>query len=392
MFGKINYPENDEENSYLTSEQVNMLMAADPKYKDKFEVARNMEDALDYNALAKESDAFDQRLPYDGATSKSLDIDGLPAANQISGSGVDGGFIQALLPFLPIIGQVLSPVIEGISSLFHKKGSGLDGDMPPVNASMLVREFVQENKDKLKEINDKIAMMPPKRAWKTLIEVGKDITQNVVSPIVGEKNAEQVANSIKFVPKGFMAILDKSKDLKSEGSGSMLTNVSLAEPVIKYALGKMGLRAEYTKYKPDLRGAGRVYGGKINWQKVRDWVKNALKGIANKALEVGAKKGTEMLSNPENIQKVGNIVSSLIDKFPLLSGSGFLKPPQRKGLGFMRPPNAGGKRPIDKLFEDKMHIIGGPDGIDPRLRKQYPSSSSGAKKKAPVGTFKVKLL
>ena len=57
MFGKVE----DNNDSYYTSEQLALLMAVDPDFKDKYEKEQDLKNQIDYEKLKEKSDKFDQR-------------------------------------------------------------------------------------------------------------------------------------------------------------------------------------------------------------------------------------------------------------------------------------------------------------------------------------------
>jgi hypothetical protein len=64
-----------EDDVYLDSDQVNLLLAADPMFKDRYEKQRDTENAVSLEDLKKTSDAYDRQLPYDGETVRQTDLD-----------------------------------------------------------------------------------------------------------------------------------------------------------------------------------------------------------------------------------------------------------------------------------------------------------------------------
>src|SRR5574344_1808549 len=137
MFGKIE----DDNDSYFTSEQIALLMAVDPDFKDKYEKEQDLKNQIDYERLNEKSDKFDQRMPLDGSTANMIDLDygesedsnnsnlgfsyvkdeksgkGIraPNADFANGSGVcapNGGALPALIP---IAAKVVAPLaVKGI--------------------------------------------------------------------------------------------------------------------------------------------------------------------------------------------------------------------------------------------------------------------------------------
>ena len=120
MFGKVE----DNNDSYYTSEQLALLMAVDPDFKDKYEKEQDLKNQIDYEKLKEKSDAFDQRMSLNGNTMNMLDLDygesessvsrqGIRAPNDCS-SGVcahNGGALPALIP---IAAKVVAPLVVKI--------------------------------------------------------------------------------------------------------------------------------------------------------------------------------------------------------------------------------------------------------------------------------------
>ena len=112
MFGKVE----DNNDSYYTSEQLALLMAVDPDFKDKYEKEQDLKNQIDYEKLKEKSDSFDQRMPLDGSTANMLDLDfgeseksgeGIRAPNGSGVSAPNGGALPALIP---IAAKVVAPL------------------------------------------------------------------------------------------------------------------------------------------------------------------------------------------------------------------------------------------------------------------------------------------
>ena len=121
MFGKVE----DNNDSYYTSEQLALLMAVDPDFKDKYEKEQDLKNQIDYEKLKEKSDAFDQRMPLDGSTANMLDLDYGESENSKEGQGIrapnacgrgvcapNGGALPALVP---IAAKIVAPLaVKGI--------------------------------------------------------------------------------------------------------------------------------------------------------------------------------------------------------------------------------------------------------------------------------------
>ena len=84
MFGKIE----DDNDSYFTSEQIALLMAVDPDFKDKYEKEQDLKNQIDYEKLNEKSDKFDQRMPLDGSTANMIDLDFGESQDSVEGKGI----------------------------------------------------------------------------------------------------------------------------------------------------------------------------------------------------------------------------------------------------------------------------------------------------------------
>lgn len=402
-FGKLE----QSDDSYLTSEQINMLMAIDPKFKDKYEQQRNVMDANDLNALT--GDSFDRRMPDNGSYSRMLDTDGLPneepSGSGVYGGGAEGGFLQALLPFAPLIGQLAAPLIDGITSLFRRRGSGMTS---PPNGGAIV-EFFTENADALKKIEQDIYKMKPKQAWNTLHSLAKDIARKLLeshpsmakhgSGFVGQLSDKMVD---RMFPKGFLKIVNSAKSTEGSGVESALTPAGLAEPIIRYALSKMVGSGEiqdkvYQQVKQKMRSGAGYCGNGFNFRKIFDFAKRSLKialpiikTLTGKAIDSGVAKDAisgvlgkfKVFQNNPNL---ANTVSNLAQQglkgatnmgFDKLSGEGADFEYEAEGEGMLKAPQSSGMlRPPQ--------IVGGPRTVNPKYRQ------GSGKKKSSVGKFKI---
>jgi hypothetical protein len=333
---------------YLTSEQVSMMMSMNPEYQMQYEQEMQQQDNIDFNALRSVSDAYDLRQPDTGATTRQLE--------KVS-SVKQGGFLQALLPFAPLIGQLVSPLISGLAGKLF--GRGMQG-------GAMFKQFVDENKDALKEMEVEIKMSNPKDAWKKLISVAKDI----ISSISGDVSDEEMNNIIhKLIPKGFIKTLITKKSGK--GLGRPLNNSDLAEPILRYSLNKMigdpmVAKKVMQQLKPNLRAGAGIYArGGLSFSSIFDIVKKGLKSalpvigqITGKLVDIGAKPAIHGLLNKFGVKNEGvknaiaDIGTEVLKKgtefgMNKLQGQGRI-PPQFYGMpnpnarGFTSPPNARG--------------------------------------------------
>jgi hypothetical protein len=185
-----------------------------------------------------QSDMNENPYDYQHAYPETLDeheFDSNGSGNQ------DGGFVQALLPLLPVLGSVLPSLISGIVNLFKKKGSGV---YPPNYRGGLggfnVNDYVKTRFNVLQGYEDELKnKMKGVNFWKYLKEILKKELFHILqtNPQIGnisEKVANQSIDKLfeQIFPSNFhKLILGKIK--KSESGGSIL------RPVGRYAIDEI---------------------------------------------------------------------------------------------------------------------------------------------------------
>jgi hypothetical protein len=353
-------PENQ---PYLTSEQINLMMAIQPDYQMKYETEMHQQDAIDFNALKRDSDPYDMRLPNDGATSRQLDLDDVMSDYK---KMKKGGFAWLPTIVAPLITSLVPELVKSVSGLIRKKGSGA-----------MFADFMSQNKDMLKSVEDEIRKSHPKNAWKLLLDNGKEIVKTILENTELGQKGEQYLNMIaekiinRVVPKGFNKVLQRK-----EGKGMMLpnegqlTNARMAEPVILYMLRKLigddqQARELLRRYKPKIRTGGEIFGGKLNFRKIMDFAKRAVKTILPLVSEAGKKALT-------NVADIGSkaLINGLVKKF-----SGSDKP---EGSGMPNPGYDMRPRPVIKRPEQVPNMVGSTGGFI-----KAPQNSSGGFISAP---------
>ena len=239
MFGKIE----DDNDSYFTSEQIALLMAVDPDFKDKYEKEQDLKNQIDYERLNEKSDKFDQRMPLDGSTANMIDLDygesetsgkGIRAPNAdfangsclmksnpsvdfVNGSGVcapNGGALPALIP---IAAKVVAPlavkgIFKGIKWIIKKiknkkkkkqeqkqqqqqqqqqqqtSGSGkcASGISAPNGGAIYntVMDYIKKHNPQFNKFSNDLMRMKNKQAWRNILKYGKNITKDILKDYV----------------------------------------------------------------------------------------------------------------------------------------------------------------------------------------------------------------
>ena len=240
MFGKIE----DDNDSYFTSEQIALLMAVDPDFKDKYEKEQDLKNQIDYEKLNEKSDKFDQRMPLDGSTANMIDLDfGSPddvdaklfqrRESQIStegkgirapnayGNGVcapNGG----ALPLLPIAAKVVAPlavkgIVKGIKWIIKKiknkkkkkqeqkqqqqqqqtSGSGISA---PNGGAIYntVLDYIKKHNPQFNKFSNDLMRMKNKQAWRNILKYGKNITKDILKDYVNNYLDDSTKSSLGY--------------------------------------------------------------------------------------------------------------------------------------------------------------------------------------------------
>ena len=322
MFGKIE----DDNDSYFTSEQIALLMAVDPDFKDKYEKEQDLKNQIDYEKLNEKSDKFDQRMPLDGSTANMIDLDfgeseksgeGIRAPNAY-GSGVcapNGG----ALPLLPIAAKVVAPlavkgIVKGIKWIIKKiknkkkkkqeqkqqqqqqqtSGSGkcASGISAPNGGAIYntVLDYIKKHNPQFNKFSNDLMRMRNKQAWRNILKYGKNITKDILKDYVNnDLDRAQLDKKIKrsfnkMVPYKFKKFIKGNIDNPSSfiEKERRLNNFSLAKPVIKYGINEVAGSGPISKkaYKEAMKHLMNNYSyygnGKLNWKKIGKIAKKGL--------------------------------------------------------------------------------------------------------------------
>ena len=299
MFGKIE----DDNDSYFTSEQIALLMAVDPDFKDKYEKEQDLKNQIDYERLNEKSDKFDQRMPLDGSTANMIDLDygeseksgqGIRAPNAdfangsclmksnpsvdfVNGSGVcapNGG----ALPLIPIAAKIVAPlavkgIFKGIKWIIKKiknkkkkkqeqkqqqqqqqqpqSGSGkcASGISAPNGGAIYntVMDYIKKHNPQFNKFSNDLMRMKNKQAWRNILKYGKNITKDILKDYVNNDfDRSQLDKKIKrsfnkMIPYKFKKFIKGNIDNPSSfiERERRLNNFSLAKPIIKYGVNEI---------------------------------------------------------------------------------------------------------------------------------------------------------
>jgi hypothetical protein len=350
-FGQIADPEQIEDDSYLTSEQFNLLLSIDPKYKDKYNERQQQVDAQEYQHLASMSDAYDMR---NDADSKLLDIKDVPMEEPDGGfvNPPNGGFPLAI----PLIAALAGPVISGITSLI--KGRGIAKGVRQDVIKNFVPDFLRKNRNALMDAEKRLqSAKHPKQFYRDAQNIVKGLARAVVEGSGQPADfAKKYANkySQKLYPKLFNQMLSKTS--KSEAlDGLAMNNATIALPVIKYVLQKIvgstnKAREIMKQIKPTLiNGSGMYADGGFSFKKIFGFAKKAI-GYALPFIKkvVGSDVGKNVIGSALNALlgkfKIGDVAKNLISSvantgISALTGSGRSPIDNRRYKTGFRPAN-----------------------------------------------------
>ena len=340
MFGKVE----DNNDSYYTSEQLALLMAVDPDFKDKYEKEQDLKNQIDYEKLKEKSDKFDQRLPLDGSTANMLDLDfgeseksgeGIRAPNAY-GSGVSAPNGGALPALIPIAAKVVAPlavkgIFKGIKWLVkkikNKKGKGVCAPNGGAIYNKVI-DYIKKNNPQFNKFSNDLMKMKSKQAWLNILKYGKNMTRDILKDYVDndfDKNQlnKKIKRSFnKMIPYKFKRMIksntgDPGSFIEKE---RRLNNFSLAKPVIKYGINEIAGSGPISKkaYKEALKHVMNNYGyygnGKLSWKKIG---KIAKKGLS-RALQYLKNFGDKFITG-DNIK---NKITDLLNNFEVLRDLG----------------------------------------------------------------------
>ena len=362
MFGKIE----DDNDSYFTSEQIALLMAVDPDFKDKYEKEQDLKNQIDYERLNEKSDKFDQRMPLDGSTANMIDLDygesetsgkGIraPNADFANGSGVcapNGG----ALPLIPIAAKVVAPlavkgIFKGIKWIIKKiknkkkkkqeqkqqqqqqtTGSGkcASGISAPNGGAIYntVMDYIKKHNPQFNKFSNDLMRMKNKQAWRNILKYGKNITKDILKDYVNnDLDRAQLDKKIKrsfnkMIPYKFKKFIKGNIDNPNSfiERERRLNNFSLAKPIIKYGVNEIAGSGPISKkaYKEAMKHLMNNYSyygnGKLNWKKIGKIAKKGLsralkflKGFGDKYITGDniKEKVIQLLNNFEVLKDLG---------------------------------------------------------------------------------------
>ena len=373
MFGKIE----DDNDSYFTSEQIALLMAVDPDFKDKYEKEQDLKNQIDYERLNEKSDKFDQRMPLDGSTANMIDLDygesqdsaegkGIraPNADFANGKGVcapNGG----ALPLIPIAAKIVAPlavkgIFKGIKWIIKKiknkkkkkqeqkqqqqqqqqqqtSGSGIctngkyaSGISAPNGGAIYntVMDYIKKHNPQFNKFSNDLMRMRNKQAWRNILKYGKNITKDILKDYVNNDfDRSQLDKKIKrsfnkMIPYKFKKFIKGNIDNPNSfiERERRLNNFSLAKPVIKYGINEIAGSGPISKkaYKEAMKHLVNNYSyygnGKLSWKKVG---KIAKKGLS-RALKFLKGFGDKYITG-DNIKEK---VVQLLNNFEVLKNLG----------------------------------------------------------------------
>lgn len=256
---------------WLNAEEYTLLQTLDPKFKRRFDVQAELMNRDNFRTYMNDNPTqYDLAVPRDGAP--ATDMSGLDevktaeADEPIVGSGVNsqsGGFLQALIPFIPLIASIAGPLIskglDGIMGLISKRGSGMARQM---DGAGILQEFWGQNLPQLKQMEDHLGGLNGKQFWKSIHAFVKQNLHELVprvanvSPAVAKHVVDMVVH--KMLPKKFIGLVNKEKTGK--GKGGRLDPASIVRPVVHHTLRCMlsnpeSADAVYKKIKGEIGGA-----------------------------------------------------------------------------------------------------------------------------------------
>ena len=351
MFGKIE----DDNDSYFTSEQIALLMAVDPDFKDKYEKEQDLKNQIDYEKLNEKSDKFDQRMPLDGSTANMIDLDFGESQESTEGKGIraPNAFGKGVcapnggaLPLLPIAAKVVAPlavkgIVKGIKWIIKKiknkkkkkqeqkqqqqqqqqqqSGSGISA---PNGGAIYntVLDYIKKHNPQFNKFSNDLMRMKNKQAWRNILKYGKNITKDILKDYVNnDLDRAQLDKKIKrsfnkMVPYKFKKFIKGNIDNPSSfiERERRLNNFSLAKPIIKYGVNEIAGSGPISKkaYKEAMKHLMNNYSyygnGKLNWKKIG---KIAKKGLS-RALKFLKGFGDKYITGDNIKEKVVNLLNN----------------------------------------------------------------------------------
>lgn len=326
-------PTYDEIQPWLNADEYILLASLDPSYKRVADVKADLLNQNNFNMyMAQKPDKYELSMPSDGADMGA--VAGLKEAvtgegTMMEGEGVEqeGGFLPALIPFLPMIGSVAMPLINkiigGISSIFRRKKKTVPvtpgAPVAPVtgqgiSGGALLSELLNQNIPYLQEVENTLKTGSGKQFWRTMDSFVADNAQQVLSRMHPEISGPVMKHAInmqqrRMLPKSFMEVVNSEKH---EGRGMMNSSptVKTIMPVMKWVLSKMVDKNQgrqlYKTMKPSLvneiakdeaSGGGLFAPNHRGNGKVGDWfgrMKRKAKDILLKVLPTVGKIATSV--------------------------------------------------------------------------------------------------
>ena len=362
MFGKIE----DDNDSYFTSEQIALLMAVDPDFKDKYEKEQDLKNQIDYERLNEKSDKFDQRMPLDGSTANMIDLDYGESQDSAEGKGIraPNAFGKGVcapnggaLPLIPIAAKVVAPlavkgIFKGIKWIIKKiknkkkkkqqqqqqqqqqqtSGSGkcASGISAPNGGAIYntVMDYIKKHNPQFNKFSNDLMRMRNKQAWRNILKYGKNITKDILKDYVNNDfDRSQLDKKIKrsfnkMIPYKFKKFIKGNVDNPNSfiEKERRLNNFSLAKPVIRYGINEIAGSGAISKkaYKEAMKHLMNNYSyygnGKLNWKKVGKIAKKGLsralkflKGFGDKYITGDniKEKVIQLLNNFEILKDLG---------------------------------------------------------------------------------------
>ena len=365
MFGKIE----DDNDSYFTSEQIALLMAVDPDFKDKYEKEQDLKNQIDYERLNEKSDKFDQRMPLDGSTANMIDLDYGESQDSAEGKGIraPNAFGKGVcapnggaLPLIPIAAKIVAPlavkgIFKGIKWIIKKiknkkkkkqeqkqqqqqqqqqqtSGSGkcASGISAPNGGAIYntVMDYIKKHNPQFNKFSNDLMRMRNKQAWRNILKYGKNITKDILKDYVNNDfDRAQLDKKIKrsfnkMIPYKFKKFIKGNVDNPNSfiERERRLNNFSLAKPVIKYGINEIAGSGPISKkaYKEAMKHLMNNYSyygnGKLNWKKVGKIAKKGLsralkflKGFGDKYITGDniKEKVIQLLNNFEVLKNLG---------------------------------------------------------------------------------------
>lgn len=292
---------------WLDAESLILLSQLDPSYKRKQEIEAQLQNQDNFrmysaenpDAYALSAPEFANQVPITRTTAYNDVTQGNPLGpGFMSGKGQDGGqsagFIQALLPFLPLIGSVVGPLVnEGAKALFGmlgpKRGKGISA---PNYGGMLM-----SNPEATADLERTLARHRGKPFWNQVRSAAVDQLEAMVpsiAPQVKPQMRKKIAEMTieKMLPRSFAKI---ASETKGKGAGKDFSLPHVAAPVCHWIMrkafaDKSKADAMYRKIRPEIlatSGEGimapnyKIGSGKF-WEQLKAFVKGAF----NKAMPV----------------------------------------------------------------------------------------------------------